>query len=113
MADTLGEEFFQSQIHRTLSILNILSASLAIDNPMPPYLKVPPGASPRDIILQRRPKQLSLERVEESGFAVFAALAVTYSVGYREVGRCVDLVKKLIGEVAVYGTDPRREKKES
>jgi hypothetical protein len=37
--------------------------------------------------------------VGENGFAVFAALAVSSRLITREVERCVDLVRSLVGEV--------------
>jgi len=96
---SLGSEFFQSQVHLTLSILNILAGCLAMDNPVPPFLGIPRGVSFRALIREKTPDELKLEHVGENGYAVFAALAVSSKLGSVEVQRCVELVRGLVGEV--------------
>jgi hypothetical protein len=99
MASSLGEDFFQTQSQLTLSLLNILSGSLSMDNPLPPFLKPPRGVSFRVLMAERLPEELSLEHVGENGYAVFAAVAVSSRLASREVQRCVSLVRDLVGEV--------------
>jgi hypothetical protein len=97
--NSLGIEFFQSQSHLTLSLLNILSGSLSLDTPLPPYLNSPTSISFRKLVKERLPEELKLEYVGERGYAVFAALAVATRLANREVERCVELVRDLVGEV--------------
>ena len=96
---SLGTEFFQSQSNLTLSLLNILSGSLSLDTPLPPFLGTPRGVSFRALVQERMPEELSLRHVEENGYAVFAALAVSSRLVGRELERCVELVRSLVGEV--------------
>lgn len=96
---SLGTDFFQSQAHLTLSILNILSGSLALDSPLPPFLGIPRSVSFRALVQERMPEELALGHIEENGYAVFAALAVSSRLASREVERCVELVRSLVGEV--------------
>jgi hypothetical protein len=110
LTKTLGKEFFQTQSHLTLSLLNILSGSLSLDTPLPPFLSTPRGTSFRLLVLQRVPEELRLEHVRENGYAVFAALAVSSRLASREVDRCVSLVKSLVGEVDLrWGYDGKKE----
>ena len=99
MSLSLGKEFVQSQSHLTLSVLNLLSGSLALDSPLPPFLPSPKVVSFRVLVQEEMPEELSLGHVEENGYAVFAALAVSMRLASREVERCVQLVKSLVGEV--------------
>ena len=96
---SLGTEFFQSQSHLILSLLNILSGSLSLDTPLPPFMSTPQGVSFRVLVQERMPEELSLEHVEENGYAVFAALAVSSRLVSREIERCVGLVRSLVGEM--------------
>ena len=99
ISDSFGTEFVQSQSHLTLSLLNILSGSLSLDTPLPPFLSIPRGVSLRVLVQERMPEELSLGHVEESGYAVFSALAVSSRLVSREVEQCVELVRSLVGEV--------------
>ena len=47
------------------------------------------------------PEELSLDHIEENGYAVFAAIAVSARLAGRELERCVDLIRSLVGEVDV------------
>jgi len=96
---SLGPDFFQSQSHSAISLLNILSGSLSLDTPLPPFLKPPGGVSFRILMAQRLPEELGLEHVGENGYAVFAAIAVSSRLASLEVQRCVGLVRDLVGEV--------------
>ena len=96
---SLGKEFFQAQSHLTLSVLNLLSGSLALDSPLPPFLQSPKGVSFRVLVQDEMPEELAIGHVEENGYAVFAALAVSMRLASVEVERCVELVKSLVGEV--------------
>src|SRR2546429_8337329 len=51
--NSLGIEFFQSQSHLTLSLLNILSGSLSLDTPVPPYLNSSTSISFRKLVKER------------------------------------------------------------
>jgi hypothetical protein len=53
------------------------------------------------LVQERVPEELALPHVEESGYAVFAALAVGSRLVSREVERCVELVRSLVGEVDI------------
>jgi hypothetical protein len=99
MTNTLGTSFLKSRSHLTLSLLNILSGSLALDTPHPPFLDTPREVSFRILMRERVPQELSLEHVGENGYAVFAALAVSSRLASREVERCTELVRDLVGEV--------------
>jgi hypothetical protein len=70
-----------------------------MDNPLPPFLSIPSGVSFRSLLLEKTPEELRLEHVGESGYAVFAAMAVTSRLASVEVERCVTLVRSLLGEV--------------
>ena len=96
---SLGTEYFQSQSRLTLSVLNLLSSSLALKSSLPPFLRSPKAESFRILVQEEMPEELSLGYVEENGYAVFAALAVSMRLASREVERCVQLVKSLVGEV--------------
>jgi hypothetical protein len=107
---SLGTEFFQSQYHLVLSLLNILSGSLSLDSPLPPFLGTPRGVSFRALVQERMPEELSLSHVGESGYAVFAALGVSSRLVSREVERCVELVRGLVGEVDLRWGDDQEKK---
>jgi len=112
LSESLGSDFFQSQAHLILSLLNIMSGSLAMDAPLPPFLSLPRGVSFRSIIEERPPEQLKFEHVGENGYAVFSALAVSSRLGSREMERCVKLVKSLVGEVDLgWGSNDNEGKK--
>jgi len=112
LSQSLGPEFFQSQAHLTLSVLNILSGSLAMDTPLPPYVQLPRGVSFRSLLLEKALEELKIEHVEESGYAVFAAMAVTSRLSRLAIGRCVELVKSLLGEVDLNWAWYKKVKKE-
>src|SRR3981189_3656560 len=99
ITNSLGLDFFQSQSHLTLSLLNILAGSLSLDTPLPPYLSTPGSISFRKLVRERLPEELKMEYVGERGYAVFAALAVASKLANREVERCVELVTSLVGVV--------------
>lgn len=107
---SLGAEFFQSQSHLVLSLLNILSGSLSMDSPLPPFLGTPPDVSFRALVQERMPEELSLGHIEENGYAVFAALAVSSRLVSREVEKCVELVRGLVGEVDLRWNDDQDKK---
>lgn len=107
---SLGSEFFQSQSHLILSLLNILSGSLSMDSPLPPFLGTPRAVSFRALVQERMPEELSLGHVGENGYAVFAALAVSARLVSREVERCVELVRGLVGEVDLRLGDDQEKK---
>jgi len=110
--NSLGIEFFQSQSHLTLSLLNILSGSLSLDTPLPPYLNSPSCISFRKLVKERVPEGLKSEYVGECGYAGFAALAVASRLANREVESCVELVRSLVGEVDLQW-EPEEGKKEN
>jgi len=112
ITNSLGLDFFQSQSHLTLSLLNILAGSLSLDTPLPPYLSTPGSVSFRKLVKQRLPKELNMENVGERGYAVFAALAVATRLANREVERCVELVRSLVGEVDLQWEMNEEERKE-
>lgn len=97
--ESLGPEFFNSQAQTALTVLNVLSGSLSLDSPLPPFLVTPANISFRALILERMPQELALEHVGENGFSVFAALAVSSRLIGREVQKCVQLVRSLVGDV--------------
>jgi hypothetical protein len=99
ITNSLGPEFFASQAQVALTVLNVLSGSLSLDSPLPPYIALPAPISLRILVIQRMPEELAISHVGENGFAVFAALAVSSRLITREVERCVDLVRSLVGEV--------------
>ena len=101
ISTSLGNEFFQSQSQLILPLLSILSGSLSMDSPLPPFLGVPRPVSFRVLVHERMPEELALPHVEENGYAVFAALAVSSRLVSREVERCVELVRSLVGEVDI------------
>jgi len=99
ITQSLGSEFFTSQAQVALAILNILSGSLALDSPLPPYIAKPRDVSFRVLVMQRMPEELAIQHVGENGFAVFATMAASARLVTREVTRCVELVRSLVGEV--------------
>lgn len=98
LSESLGMDIFRSQSQSTISILNVLSGSLSMDSPLPPFLNVPSVVSLKKSIEERMPEEFSMGHVEENGYAVFAALAVSARLIGREVERCTDLVRSLVGE---------------
>ena len=101
MINSLGPEFFETQRQLSLHILDILAGSLSLDTPLPPFLHVPGPVSFRLALQQKMPGELALEHVEENGFAVFAALAVSSRLAGRELKKCVQAVRALEGEVSL------------
>jgi hypothetical protein len=99
MITGLGPEFFQTVSQQTISLLNILSGSMLLNTPLPPFLQVPRSALFRILQTEREPKEMSLEHVGESGYAVFAVMSVTSQRAGQEIERCVELVRSLVGEV--------------
>jgi len=99
ITQALGPEFFTSQAEIALTVLNILSGSLALDSPLPPYIAQPADVSFRVLVMQRMPEELAIQHVGENGFSVFATLAVSARLITREIVRCVELVRSLVGEV--------------
>jgi hypothetical protein len=96
---SLGPEFFNAQAQVALTVLNVLSGSLSLDSPLPPFLITPANISFRALVLERMPQELALEHVGENGFSVFAALAVSSRMIGLEVQKCVALVRSLVGDV--------------
>jgi hypothetical protein len=99
MTQALGVEFFQMVAHHTISRLNILSGSLWLNSPLPPFHNVPRHAHQRIIGSERMPEEMGLEHVGETGYAVFATMSVSSKVADQQLENCMLQVRKLVGEV--------------
>jgi len=101
MVAALGPEFYRPISHQTILLLTILSGAISLNVPIPPFLEVPRSALFHVLQTERQPKEMSLEHVEESGYAVFAAISVSSQLAGQEIQRCVDAVRNLVGEVSL------------
>jgi hypothetical protein len=101
MVAALGPEFYRPISHQTILLLTILSGAISLNVPIPPFLEVPRSALFHVLQTEREPKEMSLAHVEESGYAVFAAISVSSQLAGQEIQRCVDAVRNLVGEVSL------------
>jgi hypothetical protein len=74
---------------------------MAMDTPIPPFRNIPRSALFRVLMTEREPKEMSIEYVGETGYAVFATMSVSSQLAGHELEECVGLVRSLVGEVAV------------
>jgi hypothetical protein len=99
MAKAFGTHRFQSLSVQTITILTILSSSLSMDTPIPPFVHIQHAELLRILTTEREPEEMSLEHVGETGYALFAAISVTTQLVDNEIEQCVNLVRSLVGEV--------------
>ena len=110
MSTALGAEFFENYSEQILSLLNILSGSISMDTPLPPFLKTPRAVSFRFLVDKRAASALTFEHVNENGYAVFAAVSVSTRLATVEIERLLDLVKSLVGEMDLrFDLDEKKE----
>lgn len=99
MTQALGVGFFQMLAHHTTSRLNIMSGSLWLNSPLPPFHNIPRNAHLNLISTERMPEEMGLEHVGETGYAVFATMSVSTHLADLQLENCMKQVKKLVGEV--------------
>jgi hypothetical protein len=75
---------------------------MASDAPLPPFTSLPRGVSFRVFLLEKMPEELALTHTGETGYSLFAAMAVSSRLAIREIRICVDLVRSLVGEVDLH-----------
>lgn len=85
--------------HEITSMLSLLSSSVSNGQPLPPYLK-----SPQPFLLLRKLEALdrdilSIRHISEPGYAAFAAMQIASSSIVSDLGRLIELVKSLVGEL--------------
>ncbi|KAJ6194764.1 hypothetical protein J3E72DRAFT_387490 [Bipolaris maydis] len=85
--------------HETTSLLAMLSSSITNAQPLPPYLRAPPGAHLSRKLEMVDPEILSLKHITEPGYAAFAVMAVSTRCIDMEVERLLKAVKGLVGEL--------------
>ena len=81
------------------SILALLSASVTNGSPLPPYLKVPEPYGLSDKLEAMDRSILSLDHAAEEGYASFAVTQVASSLISVDLGKLVENVRALVGEV--------------
>ena len=81
------------------SILALLSASVTNGSPLPPYLKVPEPYGLSDRLEAMDRGILSLDHAAEEGYASFAVTQVASSLISVDLGKLVENVRVLVGEV--------------
>lgn len=99
ITEALGPESFQSVAHHTISRLNILSGSLWLNSPLPPFHNIPRSMHKQVLQAEMLPEEMGLEHVGETGYAVFATMSVTSLVVDQQLENCMEQVRKLVGEV--------------
>ena len=99
MTQALGVEFFQMVAHHTISRLNILSGSLWLNSPLPPFHNIPRSAHQHVLGMERMPEEMGLKHVGETGYAVFATMSVSSLLADQQLENCMQQVRKLVGEV--------------
>ncbi|KKK21203.1 hypothetical protein AOCH_006628 [Aspergillus ochraceoroseus] len=84
--------------HQITSVLCLLSASLANQQPLPPYLKTPRPYSFSKRLEALDKDILSLRHIVEPGFATFSVLQISTRCIVGDVERLMRDVKTLVGE---------------
>jgi hypothetical protein len=85
--------------HSITSMLSLLSASITNGLPLPPYLRAPAPYHLGEHLQIASPEILGIEHVTEPCYSAFAVCQVASSLVSEELGRLVELVKGLVGEV--------------
>ncbi|USP81966.1 hypothetical protein yc1106_09240 [Curvularia clavata] len=85
--------------HETTSMLAMLSSSIQNAQPLPPYLRAPPGAQLSHKLEMVDPEILGLRHIAEPGYAAFAVMAVSTRCINMELERLLKAVKGLVGEL--------------
>lgn len=85
--------------HETTSMLAMLSSSIQNAQPLPPYLRAPPGAQLSHKLEMVDPEILGLKHIAEPGYAAFAVMAVSTRCINMELERLLKAVKGLVGEL--------------
>lgn len=81
------------------SILALLSSSVTNGNPLPPYLKAPPSYKLSQRLEELDANILSVSHIAEPGYSAFAVMQIASSLISDDLGKLIDTVKALVGEV--------------
>lgn len=87
------------QSHHLTTLLTLLSASLRNAQPLPPYLIPPTPYRISDELLDEGTELLELSNLDEPGFRAVAVVETGQRCVVRSVGRCVERVRDIVGEV--------------
>ncbi|KAL6709145.1 hypothetical protein ACN47E_001961 [Coniothyrium glycines] len=85
--------------HEITSLLSLLSSSISNGQPLPPYLHAPSGYHLGQKLEFVDPEMLSLRHIAEPGYAAFAVMTICTRCIHMDVGRLLESVKKLVGEL--------------
>ena len=88
-----------STAHSLTSLLSLLAASVMNAQPLPPFLAVPKPYHLAVHMQDRDLVRLHLEHAEEPGYSAFATMEVASILIGDGVGRLVEYVRELVGEV--------------
>ncbi|KAF6238277.1 hypothetical protein HO173_003557 [Letharia columbiana] len=81
------------------SLLALLSSSVTNGNPLPPYLKAPPTYKLSQRLEELDADILSISHIAEPGYSAFAVMQIASSLVSDNLGKLIDNVKALVGEV--------------
>lgn len=88
-----------STAHSLTSLLSLLAASVTNAQPLPPFLVVPKPYHLAAHMEHPDLKILHLEHADEPGYSAFATMEVASMLIADGVGRLVEYVRELVGEV--------------
>lgn len=81
------------------TLLALLSSSVTNGNPLPPYLKAPPSYKLSQRLEELDADILSISHIAEPGYSAFAVMQIASSLVSDDLGKLIDNVKALVGEV--------------
>ncbi|OAL46435.1 hypothetical protein IQ07DRAFT_517996 [Pyrenochaeta sp. DS3sAY3a] len=85
--------------HEITSLLALLSSAIRSGQPLPPYLKAPPGYQLSRSLEAVDAGILGLRHVAEPGYAAFAVMAISRRCIHMDVEKLLVAVRKLVGEL--------------
>ncbi|KUJ22759.1 uncharacterized protein LY89DRAFT_637035 [Mollisia scopiformis] len=87
------------EAHHLTTLLTLLSAALRNAQPLPPYLALGDVGRVSDELIDGGGELLELGHLDEPGFRAVAVVETGQRCVVRSVGRCVERVRDLVGEV--------------
>jgi hypothetical protein len=87
------------KLHKIMSLLALLSASIRNNQALPPYLRTPEPFHLSDQIQGSDADILGLKNMNEPGFLAFAVIELAHTCLVDSVDRIVGLIRDLVGEV--------------
>lgn len=85
--------------HEITSILSLLSASVTMGQPLPPYLQAPKPYRILTWLKATDAEFLKLEHADETGYSDFAVMEISSVLVSHGLERLVQYVRELVGEV--------------